>query len=39
MMNTRYNWLPEVFNDFFDMNLPMRSANTTTPAINVIESD
>lgn len=39
MMNTRYNWLPEVFNDFFDIDVPTRRANTTTPAVNVTESD
>lgn len=32
------NWLPDVFNDFFDTNfLPKVSCNTTAPAINVIE--
>lgn len=32
------NWLPEIFNDFFD-NEWMGKANATAPAINVIESD
>src|SRR5574344_3027577 len=31
-------WLPDVFNDFFDTDF-MPKANTTAPAINVIESD
>ncbi len=32
------NWLPEVFNDFFDTDfLPKVNTNTTAPAINVIE--
>ena len=32
------NWLPDVFNDFFDTDfLPKVNANTTAPAINVIE--
>ena len=32
------NWLPDVFNDFFDTDfLPKVSTNTTAPAINVIE--
>ena len=32
------NWLPDVFNDFFDTDfLPKVSNNTTAPAINVIE--
>ena len=31
-------WLPEVFNDFFDTNF-MPKANATAPAINVKESD
>lgn len=38
-MNTRYNWLPEVFNDFFNYNYPTRSANATTPAVNVTENN
>ena len=32
------NWLPSLFNDFFD-NDWMVKANATAPAINVIESD
>ena len=32
------NWLPDVFNDFFDTEfLPKVNTNTTAPAINVIE--
>ena len=32
------NWLPDVFNDFFDTDFfPKVNANTTAPAINVIE--
>ncbi len=31
------NWLPSIFNDFFDNNW-MVKANATAPAINVIES-
>ena len=32
------NWLPDVFNDFFDTDfLPRVNTNTTAPAINVIE--
>ena len=34
----RNNWLPEVFNDFFN-NVNMPKANATAPAINVLESD
>lgn len=34
----RNNWLPEVFNDFFNtVNMP--KANATAPAINVLESE
>lgn len=37
-MNTRYNWIPEVFNDFFNTEYPThRSA--TAPAVNVIETE
>lgn len=36
--NNYQNWLPSVFNDFFD-NDWMLKANATAPAINVIESD
>ena len=32
------NWIPSIFNDFFD-NDWMGKANATAPAINVIESD
>ena len=32
------NWLPSIFNDFFD-NDWMAKANATAPAINVIETD
>lgn len=32
------NWLPSIFNDFFD-NDWMERANATAPAINVVESD
>lgn len=32
------NWLPNIFNDFFDNNW-MVKANATAPSINVIESD
>ena len=42
MMPTKRNynqeWLPSIFNDFFD-NEWMAKANATAPAINVIESD
>ena len=42
MMPTRkyynQNWLPSIFNDFFDTNW-MEKANATAPAINVVESD
>ena len=42
MMPTRkyynQNWLPSIFNDFFD-NDWMEKANATAPAINVVESD
>lgn len=32
------NWLPSIFNDFFD-NEWMVKANATAPAINVIETE
>ena len=32
------NWLPSIFNDFFD-NEWMEKTNATAPAINVVESD
>ena len=42
MMPTRkyynQNWLPSIFNDFFDNNW-MEKANATAPAIDVVESD
>ena len=42
MMPTRkyynQNWLPSIFNDFFDKDW-MVKANATAPAINVVESD
>ena len=31
-------WLPSIFNDFFDNNL-MTRANATAPAVNVIENE
>lgn len=37
-MRRSQNWLPYVFNDLFD-NDWMIKANSTAPAINVIESD
>lgn len=36
--NYNQEWLPSIFNDFFD-NEWMAKANATVPAINVIESD
>mgnify|MGYP000785877679 FL=1 len=36
--NNNQNWLPSIFNDFFD-NDWMVKANATAPAINVIESN
>ena len=36
--NYSQEWLPSIFNDFFD-NDWMVKANATAPAINVIESD
>lgn len=40
MLPTRrgQNWLPDIFNDFFD-NQWMGRPNATAPAINIIESD
>ena len=32
------NWLPDIFNDFFD-NDWMVKANATAPAINVLENE
>lgn len=37
-MATRDNWLPEVFNDFFNYGYMPRT-NATAPAINVKEND
>ena len=37
-MRRNQNWLPFVFNDLFD-NVWLMKANSTAPAINVIESD
>ncbi len=37
-MYTRNNWLPEVFNDFFDTD-HMARTNATAPAINVLEKE
>lgn len=37
-MKRGQNWLPYVFNDLFDNNW-MIKANSTAPAINVIESE
>ena len=36
--NYNQNWLPSIFNDFFD-NDWMERANATAPAINVIENE
>lgn len=36
--NNEQNWVPTIFNDFFDNNWMVR-ANATAPAINVIESE
>ena len=40
MMPRKYNqnWLPSIFNDFFDNDWMVRT-NATAPAINVIEND
>lgn len=38
MRRNNGNWLPSIFNDFFDNNW-MEKANATAPAINVVESD
>lgn len=39
--NYNQEWLPSIFNDFFDNDWMVRTirTNTTAPAINVIESD
>lgn len=36
--NVSQNWLPSIFNDFFDTNWVMKT-NTTAPAINVMETE
>ena len=36
--NYNQNWLPSIFNDFFDNDWIVK-ANATAPAINVLESD
>ena len=38
MYNNDQNWLPTIFNDFFDNDWMMKT-NATAPAINVVESD
>jgi len=38
LVRRNQNWLPDVFNDFFDV-LPMPKTCTTAPAINVIEKE
>lgn len=38
MTRRNQNWLPNVFNDFFDTNF-LPKTNATAPAINVIEKD
>ena len=35
---TTQNWIPSIFNDFFDNNWMVRT-NATAPAINVIENE
>ena len=37
-MRRNQNWLPSIFNDFFD-NEWMEKANATAPAINVLENE
>ena len=37
-VKTNQNWLPSIFNDFFD-NDWMVKANATAPAINVFETE
>ena len=32
------NWLPSIFNDFFD-NEWLEKGNTTSPAVNIIENE
>lgn len=36
---TQNNWLPSIFNDFFDYDGFNKLVNTTSPAINVIENE
>lgn len=36
--NNNLNWLPSIFNDFFDNNR-IGMVNTTAPAINVVENE
>lgn len=36
--NYNQNWLPSIFNDFFDNDWMFRT-NTTSPAVNVIENE
>lgn len=38
-MNTRMNWLPEVFNDFFNIDMPVQYAasKAASPSVNVLE--
>ena len=38
-MNTRMNWLPEVFNDFFNIDRPVHYATSkaASPSVNVLE--
>ena len=38
-MNTRMNWLPEVFNDFFNIDMPVHYATSkaASPSVNVLE--
>ena len=38
MRRNNGNWLPSIFNDFFDTEW-MERANATAPAINVVEHD
>ena len=38
MKRYHQNWLPAMFDDFFD-NEWMKKTNATAPAINVIETD
>ena len=38
LVRRNQNWLPSIFNDFFD-NDWMEKANATEPAINVVEHE